>query len=278
MTTCTLKRPSPAPPPPAPPFDDRLFALSSISRRLAHPSPSQHPSQHPSQQQKRLKLLDLLALLLVTEPDGDVAATALIRTTGQITVLFSKNRPCNLPEKSYVQSIHEIITSITGETASLQDALDQLLRLVVGNCSRKIKARLDKLVNRLKSLSIGDVVKPLPPHTTLRLWNLLKSTGFPSPESVPLEKSISHWLKSLLQAPVRALAGAQATTTLFVAYCVGHMGGADPLIDDPILLCRLRKLGDYYAAIRCLVKSYTELKPGGSIVFREVVRSSSSLF
>lgn len=264
-------------PSPAPPFDGRLFALSRISHRLAYPS----PFKHPSRQQKHLKLLDLLALLLVTEPNGDVAATTLIRTTGQITVLFSKNRPCNLPEKSYVQSIHEIITSITGEPASLQDALDQLLRLVVGNCSRKIKARLNKLVSRLKSLSIGDVVKPLPPHITLRLWDLLKSTGFPSPSSVPLERSISHWLKSLLQAPVGALAGAQATTTLFVAYCVGHMGGTDPLIDDPILLCRLRKLGDYYAATRCLVKSYTELKPGGSIVFCEVVHplcSSSSPF
>ncbi|RPB12408.1 hypothetical protein P167DRAFT_565279 [Morchella conica CCBAS932] len=246
-----------------PPFDDCLFALSTISHLLEYP----RPLKHSSLQQKHLKVLNLLALLLITEPNSDVAATTLIRTTRSVTILFSKNRPCTAPESSYIQTLQDIITSTTRETSSIEDTCRHALSLVIDNCSGKVKARLNKLVNRLKS---GFTANPPSPDTSTLLWERLQSTGFPSPSDIPLEKSIAHWLTALRNAPTRALAGTRASSTLFIAYAIGHTPGIDSVIDDPVLLRRLQKLGDYFAAVCCLVEGYSELEPRLTITIREI--------
>lgn len=242
-----------------PSFDDCLFALSTISHRLEFP----RPLSHSPILQKHLKLLNLLALLMVTEDKGDVAATTIIRAPGSVTILFSKNRPCTAAESSYIQTLQDIITSTTRET--VKDTRIRALSLVIDNCSKKVKARLKKLVKWLKS---GFTVKTPPPETSTLLCKRLRPAGFPS--DTPFEKSITNWLTNLMNEPTSALAGGDAILTLFIAHGIGYTEGIDSVIDDPVLLRRLKKLGDYFAAVRCLVADYSELKPGLTISIREV--------
>src|SRR5579871_3436266 len=60
-------------------------------------------TQQPSDSAKNhLELLDLLALLLVTEAQGDVAAITISIREKDIYFYYTKNRPANYDERKYV--------------------------------------------------------------------------------------------------------------------------------------------------------------------------------
>lgn len=73
-----------------------------------------------------------------------------------------------------------------------------------------------------------------------------------------------------MAAPTRALAGTRAASTLFIPYAIGHTRGIDSVIDDPVLLRRLQKVGEYSAAVCCHVGGYSKLEPRLTITVREV--------
>jgi hypothetical protein len=67
-------------------------------------------------------LLDLIALLLVTEGKSDVAAASL-SMHGPITFFYSKNRPLTPQETNYVRSLFEIASGTSRSTAERFEAL-----------------------------------------------------------------------------------------------------------------------------------------------------------
>lgn len=254
-----------------PPFVDRLHALSAISHRLEYSPVIKF--EKGSSTKNHLKLLDLLALLLVTEPDGDVAATTLIRTSTTVEILYSKNRRCTAPEEAYFQFLLDTINKAKPNARSMSIARRDALNLVIANCSLKIKARLNKLVQRLKSLVIENIIKPPSDETTALLWSELEVLGFPNPARVPLENSIARWLRCIEKHPAKVLAGENTRTYLIAAYVLGYTKGTDAMFDDEILLRRIRKFGDYHGAVHKLVKAFVSIKPHhrtGGVQKREV--------
>lgn len=78
-----------------------------------------------------MKPLDLLVLVLVTEPNGDFAATTLTRTPTTAEILYSKNRPCTPPKTAYFNRLLDIITAAQPNTHSMKIARHKSLNLVL---------------------------------------------------------------------------------------------------------------------------------------------------
>ena len=97
-------------------------------------------------QPKHLVILDLLALLLVTQAKSDVAATMLI--TGEpMQFFYCKNRPFTVGENEYVLTLFKCASQTDKEAPK---RYVDLLAIIVNKCRPKIKNRLSKVVRRIK--------------------------------------------------------------------------------------------------------------------------------
>ena len=104
---------------------------------------------------KRLKLLNSIALLTVTEGSNDVAAVTLTnhaQEQGRILTKFHimKNRTCSDEEVNYLNSLIDLLNSCPPHRLQIS-----LQELIIFNCREKIIARLVKLqksVNDSKEL------------------------------------------------------------------------------------------------------------------------------
>ncbi|KAF8429345.1 hypothetical protein BGX38DRAFT_1278247 [Terfezia claveryi] len=92
----------------------------------------------PAKKSKHLVLLDLLALLLVTEAKSNVAAT-MFRTNGSMKFFYSKNRPFTDSENQYVRTLFNYASETN---RSVGDRYMNLLAAIVDKCQKKIKSRI----------------------------------------------------------------------------------------------------------------------------------------
>ena len=195
---------------------------------------------------KQLILLDLLAILLVTEPKFDVAATMLVM--GQAPIFFySKNSPLTEDENLYVQKLftyacHPMMT-VEGRVAALQST-------VIDKCRKKITARVKKVLQRFKSLK--NVANRginsddhLPTETREKLMGWLRIEC-----GATLQSFITKWLEWLPSAQ----SPADLEFAICTAYLIGGSGKIRNMMDFQ-LLRRIRKVGDYAAATRQLVSA-----------------------
>jgi len=199
---------------------------------------------------KHLVLLDLLALMLVTGAKSDVAATML--TMGrEPKFYYSKNRPLTDDENRYVQ---EILTCACDTTTSATDRLDTLIKTVIAQCRQKIKSRIKKIVQRANDLEANagrDVHNDNSlPAETARLLRIQLQLN----PSESLQAFIWEWLDSLksVQTPE------QMKHAIGRAYVLGINDQMRNMI-DPILLQRIRKVGDYGCAVCQLVGEISRL-------------------
>jgi len=195
---------------------------------------------------KHLVLLDLLAVLLVTEPKSDVAATMLVM--GQAPVfLYSKNRPLTEDEKLYVQMLftyacHPMMTVAT-RVAALGTA-------VIDKCRKKIMARVKKALQRFNSLK--DVANRginsddhLPTEEREKLMGWLQIE-----RGETLQSFVTKWLEWLPSAQ----SAAELEFVIYTADLIGWSAKMRNMMDFQ-LLRRIRKVGDYAASTRQLVSA-----------------------
>jgi len=139
-----------------PTIDYMVYTLSELGLYYHY-----HPPQRPltdaaisKDNRRRLKMLSLLSLLIVTRGSGDVAAVSLHATAGKrIKLCYSKNRPCTPDEAAYVT---ELFATATNPTSSTHTKLTDLFNLVLNGCKDKIITRLHKLCSRLRDLAKAD--------------------------------------------------------------------------------------------------------------------------
>lgn len=100
---------------------------------------------------KNLRLLDGIALLLVTERTSDGAAVSMTnRAHGELiktTIHMVKNRECTEKEKNYYETFIELINDSTINSVTLED---ELSNLVLENCRAQIINRAVKLRRAIK--------------------------------------------------------------------------------------------------------------------------------
>jgi len=105
-------------------------------------------------QKKHLSLLDGIALLLVTDVKGDVAAVSFLHTKTSIEFYYAKSRPCIPQETAYVQELLKMAMSFKPSERS--QWVHRALELVVTTCIKKVKGRMRKITSELKKSGVSE--------------------------------------------------------------------------------------------------------------------------
>jgi len=263
---------------PTPTIDHMIYTLSEFGLYYHYHPPQRLPTNAPisKDNRRRLKMLSLLSLLIVTEGSGDVAAVSLHATAGKrIELCYSKNRPCTPDEIAYVTELFAIATS---PTSSTHTKLTDLLSLVLCKCKDKIIARLRKLCNRLRDLAKEDdfsfatlnprarvARNPLATQCDAKIRKLVGTERF------PLQCSLVDFLKRWFQLLLTSLQHDSSfdfpanKSLVWETITISYLLAQEPKVDSILnitLLHPIGKLGDYYAAISVLVNEITKLNSG----------------
>lgn len=108
------------------------------------------PPQCNTLEQKHLRLLDYIALLLVTKPRGDVAAVTMEHNATSLNFYFAKNRPCDSATLTFVDRILMVL-----KQQPLQSMPKSLSLILMVECVKKISARIKKPKKALEE--VGEI-------------------------------------------------------------------------------------------------------------------------
>jgi hypothetical protein len=151
-----------------------VFTLGTINHRH---EVSVQPRHFDNQAvRKHLRMMDLLALLLVTEENGDVASAAFCRRHDRLVIVFAKNRPCTEDELKYIRLLVCLIMTLAqpadiGKATSvpIRKAMSMLLGTIFKNCKKKIRSTHNDMVKASDSLRTA--VNELPLVLGQTLWS-----------------------------------------------------------------------------------------------------------
>lgn len=253
-----------------------IYAIGNIAFRHEYRPPSLLSPSPRMARKDHLELLNLLALLLVTETSHDVAAVALHRTADdKMTIFYSKNRPCDQDETAYIVNLLSI--SMNPKTTITEKRQD-LISLVIKTCKKKILRRVQAIRNQLEILEQESITntQSLDPVETVvgssssaqqydrYIRELVGPEMFPAIAS--LREFLANWFNALRkQFPKgeRFDYGAQANLNLLLKTInISYYVVSNPqskYIVQPKLLVLIAKLADYRLAIAVLLLEISKL-------------------
>jgi hypothetical protein len=145
------------------------------------------------EQAKHLKLVDSIALLLVTDEKSDAAAVSFYQTSMSINFYYAKNRPCTTTEVQYIESLLDIVRSY--HPSKRYQCNNLFLTKVVSMCIRKIHRRIEKvalelinynvIASTLDSNNLGDLQFRQPSVNTTRTLSMAIAKAFSVSKSTP---------------------------------------------------------------------------------------------
>ncbi len=205
---------------------------------------------------KHLKLLNCIALLLVTEATSDGSAVTLTNSPGagkiKTVIHFVKNRESSDQEKSYYTKFMETIN-----TADKQALPLELINLILDNCRPKIIKRVTKVEQAIQERKKLGLSPKDPDESTrkaiddFRKWYQLESA-----KDKPWPDFLDHWLESTLK-PKYFAQGNGLSAGHKILWEVHEFTKSDDLLralQSPKLGRRLKKLATYYQALRVIVR------------------------
>lgn len=261
-----------------------IYAISNISFRheyrppsLPSSSPKMQLNLLPKRQKSHLELLNLLAVLLVTEASHDVAAVSLHRTVdNKITLCYAKNRPLSLEETFYVINLLAISTN---PNTTIKEKKVALLTIVVKTCWKKILSRVQAIRKRLESLGRDsafkranqDCVDPVVVGSPMGLSydryirDLVGDEMFPITAS--LKDFLANWLHSLSKlfpkgTPFRYTNPASfdlLLKTTNVCYYLVRNPQTESILEQKLLIL-IGKIADYRLATSLLLREMLQLE------------------
>lgn len=251
---------------PTPDFGEQLFVLATITHvRDYRPTVSPSP---PTEREKHLRLLNDIALLLVTQGSSDVASVMFEQSSYEIVFKYSKNRATTKKEREYIESLREIALSLT----DINDCTTKLLARVIPMCRAKINSRLKKLIHCL----------PVPPSVAedvddgFRAHLVMRVPLFLS-RRVSATDFIRNYFAAVRVVNISRCTDQVLERLIRFASIIGSYKPLKNMLSDEMTIRRLRKLGDYYSATKRIartVDSFQRTNPSylSSIVvrFREV--------
>jgi len=274
-----------------PTMDQMIYSLAQIAMQYEYRPSSPPPAGFVSipASQKHMKILNLLALLLVTGGTGDIAAISL-RTLekNRVELCYAKNRPCTPKETAYVSEFFRIGMNPDWNATT---KTRELLPLVVSNCKSKVISRIRKVWGRLVDLrntpNLGVEISQLS-----RQWAgsrevspcaaaIREAVGLAVfPNETTLIAFIRWWFRRLLRKikPNTAFDFSENEGLVYHAVLIAYHLTRDTqeeIVLEPVLLRRMSKLGDYCAAISlavCEMQRLGELEDSG-ISLKEVSQS-----
>lgn len=247
-------------------FADQLFVLANITHvRDYSPTISTTPILD---NRKNLRLLDHIALLLVTEEKSDVAAVMFQQKPHEINFFYSKNRPTTPTERAYIESLQHLALS----HLSINDCAIQLLARVIPACRPKIAARVKSLVRSLSpdhhvSADVEDAFWAYMLARIPRLGDAGLSGG------LFLRRYIAH----VRRVDVAECHDDELEKLIRFGSIIGAYKDLKCLVPSETTVRRVQKLGGYYTATMCIARTVDALRRrspdylgAGKITFREV--------
>jgi hypothetical protein len=219
---------------------------------------------------KHVRLLDLIALLLVTEKNSDVAATSFHQSPAQVTIYFAKNRPCTKDELRFATTLRDHLLDFRGAKSS-EDASYRsggilvVLHLAVSHCRYKILNRIAQLRQFLKkSTDLAVWFKEPSREVADDLWNRLPEEQQKMTSDFTTAKGVMQAAKDWIQFATAFNDSnldnlSDPHTLCSIGYWMTRplAKSKDGLFTDEgrDLQSLIGKLGDYYAAANKLVNT-----------------------
>lgn len=240
-------------------FAESVYALSKVVHVVKFRNISLRLSED---QRKNLRLLNDIALLLVTKSKSDVAAVSLERRTSQVHFYYAKNFPATSADKRHIDDLVADLQGLGSSTVRIE----RILKKVMLVCGEKILSRLSKLKATLLDNQAGE--------------GLYLRSDRDGELHAHFQRNFSDWyamyptsaefVTGFLSAIVGHVASEpqQLMEILRVAYLTGSYKPATPpdgatsgkqpesIFIDPMLGRRMRLLGDYYGAVKRIVRRY----------------------
>lgn len=265
-------------------FAEKVYALSKVIhiRKYSDTTALSNKLVGHQESLSHLRLLDDIALLLVTEGDSEVAAVSLERTETEVRFYYAKNQLVTAREESYIKDLLEILKLPHDDLAEEGKGPDtgggarveRLLAKVVPACATKIKSRIRKLKHDLpgdrSDIFRDDINGEMHAYFQERFdtWynryngaHEFLTKFLHQIDNLELSKTSTGQLCDIIRVAYRASAYKKNTTVLVPEH----------------LARRLRLVGDYFGAARRIVKRMDSLRsaagPGGplpAIIFEEV--------
>ena len=206
-------------------MDANIFALASAwpIKYLAARVPL-----HCNNGRSNLRLLDYVALLLVTSDKGDVAAVAIDQRPNSVTFLYSKNAPCPPQIGEYLQRLTTICASVEEG-----DFCGVFLTEVFQTCRLKIRNRLLKCKKAIQTA--GDI-------------KLDDKIGAQAENGDSFAKTAADVFKSLLEYDMAPHKGGSVHAAIMMSMRAYYLGYAYGLPRYPMIQRRIQKLGEYWGA------------------------------
>lgn len=224
-------------------LDEHVFALASANHLRYHEA--RQPTNY-NKDRSHLKLLDYIALLLVTDGKSDVAAVTMRQLPNAVTFYYSKNAPCSAKFGEYLQRLTTICASVEGDSFN-KDFLTEVL----ATCGPKVTKRLDKCqkaIKKIENIEFDVKIAAEVPKAAKQKRDWAGKTFGEITEDF-LDRLGSYDMKPHKGGSISASSG-----LCVEAFFIGREPG---LQRYPTLAGRIKKFGDYYGAarhIRALLK------------------------
>lgn len=231
-------------------FAEQLYALASASPTQTY-SRVDILGRYAQERYKHLRLLDDIALLLVTDQSADVAAVALRRTPHEVIIYFSKNRPSTPSELTYIHSILRDAQHIHCRVGKLLDRVISMCRPKITSRIRKLQACLGRLTHLrpiLSDNSSGDFERHF------------KSWLDSSFSTVTPEKFFDSSFAYVLQFDLAGSTADGLEALISIAYVIGLYSDIEHILPNEMLVRRLKKVGDYFGAVRRIARAAADLQ------------------
>lgn len=207
-------------------------------------------------QQRNLRLLDNIALLLVTEPKPDAAAVSFERRTGEVIFYYAKNRPSTTAEQNHIQ---ELVAAVRAPT-SADERMQNMLEKVVVVCRATILSRIEKLKTIILNTPVGLRCLRNVGHRGVQRYFVKKFGEWYDGYSSPGE-FMDRYLSYIASLNASDCPTDELLQIIRVAYFSASYEPTDTVFIDMEMAKRVKLVGEYYGAVQRIVRSWDYIRP-----------------
>ena len=226
---------------------------------------------------KHLRLLNGLALLLVTEAKSDVAAVTISTRPlegGQLEHVFhlAKNRSCTASEALYYRKFMELINE--GRSLDYATLFGCLMDLILDNCRPKISIRAGRIQRAIQDREaynmLPDEENNLHPWTKAELKDFRKWSGAESVEGISWFELVVGWMKTCLHPQLfeKSIERKPAYLALTKVEKFSKQINLVRALGLPRLERQVGKLAMYVQALRKILRQVQHPIPSAGAVYR----------
>lgn len=238
-------------------FAEKVFALSKVIHTVKFRN--EIAATYTDHQQKQLRLLDDIALLLVTEPSSDVAAVSFERREEEVLFYYAKNRPATTAEHEHIQSL---ISAVQAE-GTADDRLRAMLAKVLDICRPKIHSRLRKIKSIISKTSGMKYVHDDPEDEVHQYFKQRLGDWYDACPTATV--FLEGFMSNLDSLEVRGCVGDQLSLLIELAHITSSFKPVTAVFPDLELAKRIRLLGDYFGAVARIVKYFDTIRPNSPV-------------